>query len=304
MAIINDTWRLSREQRVSIVRCLVEGCSVRSTVRLTGVSKGAISRFLLDMGRVCVNHEDEAIRGLSVSHIECDELWGFVHCKDKQVPKAKSDVPGMGSQWTWIALDADSKMILSWLIGDRNIEHARAFMSDLRSRLVTRPQISTDALGAYASAVSECFHSLGVDYGQVHKIYGKYNPDEGRYSPSVCIGCERKSVRGNPDTSRISTSFVERQNLTIRMSQRRWTRLTNAHSKSFTHMEASFSLFAFYYNWCRKHATLGTTPAVKTGVADRVWTVEDMVVLLENEENAIVGTEANKRGKYKKGENL
>ena len=296
--------RLTTQQRVSVVRCLVEGCSIRSTVRMTGVSKNAISRFLLDIGRVCLNHEDRALRGLAIQRLECDELWGFVHCKDRQVPKAKMDVPGMGSQWTWIALDADSKLIVSWLIGDRNIDHARAFIGDLRSRLVARPQISTDALGAYAGVIAESFHSLGVDYGQVHKIYGKFNTDDTRYSPSVCIGTEKKAVRGNPNMKLVSTSFVERANLTVRMSQRRWTRLTNAHSKSFSHMEAAFALHSFYYNWCRKHMTLGTTPAVAAGVAKRAWTVEEVVGLLEAEERAEIGTDARKRGPYKRHTNI
>lgn len=295
--------RLTTQTRVQIVSALCEGMSIRATCRMVGVSKQTVLTFLLNVGRVCLNFEDDAIRGLDCKHIEADEIWGFSHCKDKQVPKATGGVDRIGSVWTWYAVDRDSKMILSWLMGDRDQEHARAFMSDLAGRLCSRPQLSTDSLGAYAGAVSEAFFGLGVDYAQVHKIYRNSPEGERQYSPSACIGCEKRAVRGKPNLKEVGTSRIERANLTLRMSQRRWTRLTNAHSKSFKHMEAAFALHSFYYNWCRKHMTIGTTPAVKAGLADHVWTVAELVGLLEAEETAIIGTKANKRGSYRKSAN-
>lgn len=169
---------------------------------------------------MCLNHEDRHLRGLAVARIECDELWGFVHCKDKQVPKAKTEFPGMGSQWTWIALDAETKLVITWLIGNRDIDHARALMGDLRSRLVARPQISTDALGAYASGFRSLpFARRGLWAGP--QGLREFNTDDSSYSPSVCVGAEKRAVRGNPNMKLVSTSYVERINLTVRMSQRR-----------------------------------------------------------------------------------
>lgn len=292
--------RISRQDRVRIVACLVEGNSVRATCRMTGISKQTVLTFLLDLGRVCVNHDDRMIRGLHCKHVEADEIWGFVHCKARAVPKARANVQGMGDSWTWYAVDRDTKMILSWIMGDRDQNHARAFMQDLAGRLCSKPQLSTDSLGAYASAVSEAFFGLGVDYGQIHKQYRSTsgNPER-QYSPSACVGCERKAVRGMPDVRAIGTSIIERANLTLRMSQRRWTRLTNAHSKSFRHMEAAFALHACWYNWCRKHMTLGTTPAQAAGLADRQWSVEDLVGLLEAAERVEIEAGALKRGPYR-----
>lgn len=292
--------RLSHEKRCEVVRALVEGVSVRGTARLTGVSKQTILNFLIDIGRACVNHEDSAIRGLHCEHVEADEVWGFVHCKDRHAPKAKGGIDHVGSAWTWYAVDRKSKMILSWIMGARDQDHAYALMRDLAGRLCSRPQISTDSLGAYPAAVSEAFFGKGVDYGQIHKIYRSTQADERHYSPSACIGCERRAVRGNPKVEEIGTSRIERANLTLRMSQRRWTRLTNAHSKSFKHMEAAFALHACYYNWVRKHATVGSTPAQAAGLADHQWTISELVGLLESGERDVVGTTANKRGPYRK----
>jgi IS1 family transposase len=294
--------RIDTATRVRIVSALVEGMSIRATCRMVGVSKQTVLTFLLNMGRVCLNHDDANLRGLAVKHVEADEIWGFSHCKDKQVPTSKGGLDKKGSVWTWYAVDRDSKLILSWLMGDRDQEHARAFMSDLAGRLCERPQLSTDSLGMYAGAVAEAFFGLGVDYGQIHKIY-RSGEMERQYSPSTCIGCEKHKIRGNPDLREVGTSRIERANLTLRMSQRRWTRLTNAHSKSFRHMEAAFALHACYYNWCRKHMTIGMTPAQKAGLADHAWTVAELVGLLEAEEQAIIGTKANKRGPYRKSEN-
>lgn len=292
--------RLTRAQRVQVVKALCEGVSVRGTSRLTGVGKQAILALLLNMGRVCLNHEDRAIQNVQCVEIQADEIWGFTHCKDRKVPTSTAEVERKGSVWTWYAVCNRSKMILSWIMGDRDQDHARAFMHDLAGRLACRPQLSTDALGMYAGAVAEAFYGLGVDYGQIHKIYSSVGTDERRYSPARCIGCTKVPVHGNPNPRKVSTSGIERANLTLRMSQRRWTRLTNAHSKSFTHMEAAFALHCAFYNWVRPHATVKTTPAVAAGIADRAWTVEDLVGLLEAEEAAAVGTEKNKRGPYRK----
>jgi len=294
--------KLSRGQRVRVLAALCEGCSVNATVRMTGVSKPTILKLLLDMGRACLNHEDDTLRDLPCQRIQADEVWGFCGAKDKNVKPENRGNADFGSVWTWVAVCPDSKMIVSWLMGDRDGGHAHAFMHDLASRLQSRPQLSTDALGHYAAAVLDAFDRLGVDYAQVHKVYGRDASDETRYSPSTCIGCEKRAVYGRPVAKHVSTSHVERSNLTLRMTQRRWTRLTNAHSKSFRNMEAAFAIHAFHYNWCRTHMTLGTTPAVAAGVADHVWTLEEMVGLLEAQEQAAIDAGALKRGPYKKRE--
>jgi IS1 family transposase len=276
--------RLTKERRVSVIGALCEGCSINSIVLMTGVSKPTILKLLLDLGRACLNHEDEALRGLFCERIEADEIWGFNHCKERWVKYAKAKVDGAGSVWTWYAVDAKSKLLISWVMGDRDAGHAAAFMDDLAGRLASRPMLTTDALGVYADAVFDAFSRLGVDYAQVHKSYERLPDDERTYSPPRCTACEKRSVFGSPNTALAGTSYIERANLTLRMSQRRWTRLTNAHSKSFKHMEAAFALHSCYYNWARKHATIGTTPAVAAGVADRPWTTADIVGLLEAQE--------------------
>lgn len=289
--------RLTKEKRIAVLKALCEGCSIRATGRLTGVSKTTIMKLLLNIGHACLAWEDAKLRNLSCERLQADEVWGFVGAKDKNVsPEDKGE---KGSVWTWVCIDADTKLIVSWLMGARDEGHAHAFMQDVASRLDgTRPQLTTDALGLYAGAVWEAFRT-GVDYAQVHKIYGKDRPDAARYSPAACIGCERHAIYGHPLPADATTSHVERSNLTLRMHQRRWTRLTNAFSKSFTHMEAAFTLHAFYYNWVRKHATLGTTPAVRAGLATLPMTMDDLVAMLEAEEKAAIGTEGNKRGPYR-----
>lgn len=290
--------RLSRDKRVRVIAALCEGCSINATVRMTGVSKPTILKFLLDVGSVCLNFEDQEVRNLSCRSIQADEIWGFCHSKDKNVRAENVGKPGHGSVWTWYALDRDTKLIVSWIMGDRDAGHAHAFMHDLASRLASRPQLTTDALGVYKDAVLDAFSRLGVDYAQVHKVYRTEPGAETRYSPSVCVGCEKKAVSGRPLSSDVSTSHIERANLTLRMGQRRWTRLTNAHSKSFTHMEAAFALHSMFYNWCRTHMTLSTSPAVKAGLADHVWSIEEVVMLLEAQEQAAIDGGAMKRGPY------
>lgn len=289
---------MSTEKRASVIAALCEGCSINATARMTGVSKPTILKLLLNLGAVCLNFEDAEIRDMSCRSIQADEIWGFCHSKEKNVRPENVGKSGHGSVWTWYAIDRDTKLILSWVMGDRDGEHARAFMHDLAGRLSTRPQLTTDALGAYRSAVREAFDELGVNYAQVHKVYAADRAEEARYSPSTCVGCEKKAVYGRSLTSDVTTSHVERANLTLRMSQRRWTRLTNAHSKKFDNMEAAFAIHSFYYNWCRKHMTLGTSPAAAAGLADHVWTIEEMVGLLEAQEQAQIDAGALKRGPY------
>lgn len=292
--------KLSKEKRVRVLAALCEGCSVNATVRMTGVSKPTILKLLLDMGSACLNYEDGKLRNLPCARIQVDEVWGFSGCKDKNVRPENRDNPDFSSVWTWIALCLDTKLIVSWLMGDRDTGHAHAFMHDLASRLAFRPQLTTDALGIYADAVLDAFDGLGVDYAQVRKIYGHDTGDKShRYSPAQSIGCERRAVYGQPERKHVSTSMIERSNLTLRMSQRRWTRLTNAHSKSFRNMEAAFAIHSFYYNWCRKHMTIGTSPAASAGLTDHVWSIDEMVELLETQEQSAIEAGSMKRGPYK-----
>lgn len=293
---------LATSKRVQVIAALCEGCSINSIVRMTGVSKPTILKLLVDVGRAAVNFEDAQLRGLTCDRIEADEVWGFCGSKEKNVRPENKGKPGHGSVWTWVAIDPESKLIVSWLMGDRDSGHAHAFMHDLAGRLVSRPQLSTDALGVYEGAVRDAFGRSGVDYGQIHKVYARdVRDDQTKYSPAVCIACERKAIIGNVNPNHISTSIVERSNLTLRMSQRRWTRLTNAHSKKFENMEAAFALHTCIYNWTRKHASLkGGTPAMAMGLTDRVWSIADIVGLLEATEKAEIEAGALKRGPYKK----
>lgn len=289
--------RLSRFQRVAVVKALCEGCSINSTVRMTGVAKTSILRLLRDMGRVCMNHEDTSLRNLYCPEVEADEIWGFNYCKAKTLRHATNPAENSGDAWTWYAVDRHSKAILSWMMGDRDAGHATAFMHDLASRISGRVELTTDALGIYAEAVLEAFQ-FRADYAQVHKVYKNVELAPGRQE-AVCTGCSKKSVFGSPRLEKAGTSRIERANLTLRMSQRRWTRKTNAHSKKFENMQAAFALHAAYYNWARPHATLkGKTPAMELGLTDRVWTVDDLVGLLEADEKLAIESGEYKRGAY------
>lgn len=289
--------RMTREQRIAVIRALVEGCSVNSTVRMTDIAKTSILRLLVDMGRVCMNHEDAALRELYCPEIEADEIWGFNHCKARTLPRAIAAPESAGDVWTWYAVCRKSKAILSWSMGDRDATHAAALMNDLASRVSGRVELCTDALGIYAPAVFNAFENR-VDYSTVHKNYETIETAPGRQE-AICTGCTKNSVFGSPRLERTGTSRVERANLTLRMSQRRWTRKTNAHSKSFVNMLNAFALHACYYNWARPHATLeGRTPAMALNLTDRVWTVGDLVGLLEASEKKAVEAGALKRGPY------
>jgi IS1 family transposase len=271
--------RLSTSQRVQVVSALVEGNSIRSTCRMTGVAKGTVLSLLADLGEVCAAYHDENVRHVASKRIQCDEVWSFCYGKEKNVSKEQR-AKGAGSLWTWTALDADSKLIVSYLCGGRDADYAMDFMQDVASRLTTRVQITTDGHRAYVEAVEGAF-GMDVDYAMLIKLYGSPARPDTRYSPGVCIGTESVQVIGQPDPKHISTSYVERQNLTMRMSMRRFTRLTNAFSKKAENHAHMLAIYFMYYNFCRVHQTLRVTPAMEAGIANHVWTIEEMVKLLD-----------------------
>jgi IS1 family transposase len=275
MVIMN---KLSTAKRVAVVSALVEGCSIRSTVRMTGVSKNTIAKLLLELGAACTKYQDATLRNLSCKRVQCDEIWSFVGGKDKNLSNEKK-AAGLGSVWTWTAIDADTKLIASWLIGSRDAGSAYEFMQDVASRMRNRVQLTTDGHKPYLAAVEDAF-GADIDYALLVKIYGVEAGSETRYSPAVCLGCKVETVRGDPDPKHISTSYVERQNLTMRMSMRRFTRLTNAFSKKVENHAAAVALYFMYYNFGRIHQTLRVTPAMEAGVANHVWSVEEIVTLL------------------------
>jgi len=271
---------LKTEKRVQIVRALVEGCSIRSTSRMTGASKNTIVKLLEDIGCACAEYQYRTLRNLQCRRLQLDEIWSFVGCKNKNVETAKNG--GIGDVWTWTAIDADTKLVPSWLVGNRDGDAAKAFVNDLASRLAHRVQITSDGLKAYLEAVEDAF-GCEVDFAQLVKMYGATGSDspEKKYSPADCIGCKKTHVTGMPDNNEISTSFVERQNLTMRMGIRRFTRLTNAFSKKIENHGHAIALHFMYYNFARVHMSLRCTPAMKAGVSDHVWSIEEIVGLLD-----------------------
>ena len=286
--------RLSTEQRRQVIASLVEGNSLRATCRMTGVSRNTVTKLLTDMGVVCSVFQDRVMRDVRCERVQCDEIWSFCYSKQKNVPEDKQGEFGYGDIWTWVAIDADTKLVPTYHIGSRDLQSAYAFISDLAARLRDRVQLTTDGHSVYLNAVRDSFKG-GVDYAMLVKLYGTDGADAGRYSPPKCIGAVPQAISGNPDPAHISTSYVERQNLTMRMSMRRFTRLTNGFSKKVENLAAAVSLHFAYYNFCRLHKTLGTTPAVAAGVADHVWTLDELIGLLEAAESVPV-----KRGPYKK----
>lgn len=292
---------LSTADRVRIVSCLVEGCSIRATCRMTGAAKGTVLKLLADLGQACEDFHSENVVNLQTKRLQCDEIWAFVGAKNRNLSAEKLADPRFGSVWTWTAIDADSKLMVSWGVGERTRAVARDFMEDVATRIASdKVQVTTDGFNAYRSAVLLAFGER-VDLGQVEKLFGKAqsNNPEQRYSPAVCLGCIRRRIKGNPDDRQISTSFAERANLTMRMGMRRFTRLTNAFSKKIENHAAAVSLHFVHYNFCRVHQTIKTTPAMKAGIADHVWTLAELVDLLERQERSLVGSSANKRGPYK-----
>jgi len=286
--------QLSDAQRGQIVTSICEGNSVRATARMTGFSKNTITKLLVELGDACIAYQDRAFLNLKCKRIQCDEIWSFVYAKDKNLPEDKQGKFGFGSVWTWTAIDADSKLVPSFAVGERNAATARFFIEDLASRLSNRVQLTSDGLKFYLTAVESAF-GADIDFAQLHKIY-ESTQDETRYSPARCVGCERKTVMGNPDPDHISTSYVERQNLSMRMHMRRFTRLTNAFSKKITNHLATVAIYFMWYNFVRVHQTLRVTPAMEAGVTNRLWTVMEMVALLPK-------PISKPRGPYKKKNN-
>jgi IS1 family transposase len=271
--------QLTNERRAEVIRHLVEGNSIRSIVRLTGVAKNTIVKLLFEVGAACCKHHDTAIRNLNCQRIQCDEIWSFCYAKQKNVPRTKAGQFGYGDVWTWTALCADTKLIVTYNVGPRMVETAHDFVVDLAGRLNNRIQLTTDGNRLYVNAVERAF-GADVDYAMLIKMYGNDHESETRYSPAECIGCRTAYISGDPNPRHISTSFVERQNLSMRMSMRRFSRLTNAFSKKIENHVAAVALYFTYYNFCRVHQTLRVTPAMEAGLTDHVWGVEEIVGLL------------------------
>jgi IS1 family transposase len=267
--------RLSREKQAQVVAALVEGNSINSTVRMTGVSKVTILKLLADLGQKCADYQDRVMHGLKCKRIQCDEIWGFCYAKEKNVPADKKGKFGYGDVWTWVAIDADTKLVPAFTVGNRDGLTAKLFIEDFAQRLATRVQLTTDGHKAYLEAVEGAF-GCDVDYAMLIKIYGA-SQEETRYSPAECLGIETKVVSGNPDHAHISTSYVERQNLSMRMGMRRFTRLTNGFSKKIENHVYAVALFYMHYNFCRIHKTLRVTPAMEAGLTSGVWTIEEML---------------------------
>jgi IS1 family transposase len=276
--------RLSTEKRAQIIGCLVEGMSIRATVRITGAAKNTITKLVVDLGEVCAAYQHETLVDLKCRTIECDEIWNFCYAKAKNVPEQHKGKFGYGDVWTWIAIDADTKLVPSWFVGQRTAEDGFLFMMDLRTRLKYRPQITTDGLASYASAIGVSFGAQ-VDWAVLQKVYSADANAERRYSPAICKGFDIDIKTGKPDPTKISTSYVERQNLTMRMGRRRFTRLTNGFSKKAENFAAAVSLHYMHYNFARPHTSLKNpyprTPAMAAGVADHVWTLQEIAGLLD-----------------------
>jgi IS1 family transposase len=292
---------LPTETRVRILAALVEGSSMRSTSRMVGVSINTVMKFVADFGPVCERFHNERVRGLKTARLQCDEIWSFCYCKKKNTPADLKGVPGFGDVWTWTILDADSKLMVSWLVGDRTNHCASAVLFDAAERIDgDRVQVTSDGYRFYQQAVGKAFAGR-VDYAELNKIFGAADGyHNARYSPAICIGCVRKHVIGKPDDAHVSTSYVERQNLTMRMGMRRFTRLTNGFSKKLENHRAAVAIHFAYYNWARVHKSLRVTPAMEAGLTDHVWELEELVGLMEAEERAVVGTPGNQRGPYRK----
>ena len=273
--------RLSTAKRVAVISALVEGCSVRSTSRLTGVAKGTILRLLADVGAACARYQDTAIRNVPARRVQIDEIWSFVGCKQKNItPKIAAKNPAAGDAWTFVAIDPQTKLVLSWLVAHRDVGSATEFMQDVAGRLANRIQLTTDGHRMYLSAVEDAFGSA-IDYAMLQKVYGPDPRAEKRYSPAVCLGCTIQTISGDPDPDHIGTSHIERQNLTMRMHIRRFTRLTNAFSKKIENHMHSVALFYMHYNFVRIHQTLRVTPAMEAGLTDHVWSISDIVELAD-----------------------
>jgi IS1 family transposase len=285
--------RMDTKRRAAIIAALVEGVGIRSTCRMTGTSKGAVINLIASLGPACAAYMDQTFRELPCKCLEVDEIWAFCYAKDKNVPEKKRDTFGYGSVWTFTAIDAETKLMPSYMVGPRDGGTATEFMQDLAGRLANRVQLTTDGHAMYLSAVEDAFGG-GVDYAQLVKIYANApTGPETRYSPAQCIGCKGEAIQGSPDAKRISTSYVERANLSMRMGMRRYTRLTNGHSKKLENHCAALAIYFMHYNFARIHSTIRCSPAMKAGVTSHLWSIAEIVELLPAEA-------PKKRGHYKK----
>lgn len=291
--------KLDTKKRALIIRLLVEGNSIRATSRIAGVSKNTVTKLLEDAGKACAQYHDENVKGVEAKHVQADEIWSFCYAKAKNVETAKAAPSDAGDIWTWTAMDRDTKLMISYTIGDRSGATAREFMFDLASRVATRIQLTTDGHGAYLKAVTDAF-SGDVDYAMLVKHYGNPTGTKGherKYSPAECTGATKEAIFGNPIMEDVGTSHIERQNLTMRMGMRRFTRLTNAFSKKAENHAYAVALHFMHYNFVRTHKTLRMTPAMAAGLVESPWEVEDIVKLVEKAEAAVA---PKKRGPYKK----
>lgn len=288
--------KLPLAKRTQILAMLCEGSSMRSISRIADVSINTVSKLLVEAGEACLAIHDEHVRGVKASRIQCDEIWSFCYAKEKNVATAKAAPDGAGDVWTWTALDADTKLMVAYFVGDRGAESAMILMDDLRTRLANRVQLTTDGHKAYLEAVEGAFGG-DVDYAQLVKLYGSLggNSPEKRYSPAECIGAKKVRREGNPDIAHVSTSHVERMNLSIRMQNRRFTRLTNGFSKKLDNHIHALALYFAFYNFCRIHKSLRMSPAMAAGVTDRLWNLEDIVAKIDE-----MAPSTAKRGPYKK----
>ncbi len=268
--------QLSNEERARIVACLVEGNSLRATCRMTGYAKKTVSRLLVEAGTICANFCNETMVNLNCEQIQCDEIWSFVYAKAKNVPKEMRFNKGVGDVWTWVAIDPKTKLIPAWYVGNRTALAAYRFMLNLKKRLASRVQLTTDGHKAYLIAVKAAFQS-NIDFAQLVKLYGDEQQGTVRYSPSECIGTRVEVVSGKPEVQNICTSHVERQNLTMRMSMRRFTRLTNGFSKKVENHCRALAIHYAHYNFCRIHSSLRVTPAMEAGLTDHVWSLEELL---------------------------
>lgn len=278
--------RLDADSRARIITALVEGCSLRSTSRMTGVAINTVVKLAVDAGAACSEYQNRLMRNLKCQRLQVDEIWSFCYAKAKNVtPEIAAKNPHAGDTWTFTGIDADTKLIPCWLIGPRDAVTARMFINDLAERLTERVQLTTDGLSVYLKAVERAF-GHEIDYAQLVKIYGNDPEGEKRYSPAVCIGCEKHAQIGNPDPAHISTSYVERANLSMRMGMRRFTRLTNAFSKKIENHAAAVALYFQFYNFARVHKTLRCSPAMAAGVDNRLWEIKDIVDMIAAHENS------------------
>ena len=279
--------KLSIERRTRVVKALCEGNSIRATARMCDVAINTVVKLLQDTGSACLDYQDEVMRDLPCKRLQCDEIWSFVYAKAKNVPEEHKGEFGYGDVWTWPALCADTKLIACWHIGNRDGRNAYHFMKSLAARLAHRVQLTTDGHTPYLEAVEGAFGSE-IDYAMLIKLYGTVAPEKEarrRYSPADCVGTEARVILGKPEKAHVSTSYVERQNLTMRMSMRRFTRLTNAFSKKLENHMYAIALYFMHYNFARPHKTLSkpypTSPAMAAGLTDHVWATEELISLLD-----------------------